>query len=359
MSQLINSTNGLPNASNVNFVFDLKSLTFLYLDQSILALLKKKDSSSIGELKDLVHEDDLDIVEYALERLLDGISVGIVKFRIASESEEIWFGVLPFLELNEPEPAIYGNIMDITSELENFSSISKYANKKNSVLHMLSHDLRGPLGMANSLIAVLEKDMDQPKNLEKTKAISSIIRESINLIEDLVNREFLDTIGAALVKKRIDIVKKLSEYVEECKRSAQLADRNFSLISSSKIIQVEVDEAKFMQIVNNLISNALKFTYPNGNISIGIDDHHDRVEVSFSDDGIGIPEDLLPGIFDRFTKSKRVGLNGQPTTGLGLSIVKEVIDWHNAKIVCESKEDVGTTFRITLQKDPKQDIGNY
>lgn len=359
MSQLINLTNGLPNASNVNFVFDLKSLAFLYLDNKILDLIRKKNSPGISELKELVHEDDFDIVEYAITQILEGKSIGIVKFRIASESEEIWLGVLPFLELNDANPAIFGNIMDITSELENFSSISKYANKKNSVLHMLSHDLRGPLGMANSLIAVLEKEMDQPKNLEKTKAISSIIRESINLIEDLVSREFLDTIETALVKKRMDIVKKLSEYIEECKRSAHLADRNFSLISSSKMIQIEVDEPKFMQIVNNLISNALKFTYPNGNISIGIDDYHDCVEVTFSDDGIGIPENLLPGIFDRFTTSKRVGLNGEPTTGLGLSIVKEVISWHNAKIVCESKEGIGTTFRITLQKDLRQDIGHY
>lgn len=359
MSQLINLTNGLPNASNVNFVFDLKSLAFLYLDNKILDLFRKKNSPGISELKELVHEDDFDIVEYALKQILDGKSVGIVKFRIASESEETWLGILPFLELNDANPAIYGNIMDITPEIENFSSISKYANKKNSVLHMLSHDLRGPLGMANSLIAVLEKEMDQPKNLEKTNAISSILKESIHLIEDLVSREFLDTIEAALVKKRIDIVKKLSEYIEECKRSAQLADRNFSLISSSKIIQIEVDEPKFMQIVNNLISNALKFTYPNGNISINIDDYHDRVEVTFSDDGIGIPEALLPGIFDPFTKSKRVGLNGEPTTGLGLSIVKEVINWHNAEIVCESKEDVGTNFRITLKKDPKYEVRNY
>lgn len=359
MSQLINLMNGLPNASNVNFVFDQKSLSFVYLDKNILSLANLNASPNLEQLQELIHEDDLDIVLYALEQVLEGRSIGIVKFRIALEGNEIWLGVLPFLEFDNPEPVIYGNIMDITSEIENFSSISKYANKKNSILHMLSHDLRGPLGMANSLIAVLEKDMDQPKNLDKTRAISQIIRESINLIEDLVNREFLDTIEAALVKKRIDIVKKLSEYVEECKKSAHLADRNFSLVSSSDMIQIEVDEAKFMQIVNNLISNALKFTYPNGNITIGINDHPNHVEVTFTDDGIGIPEHLLPGIFDRFTKSKRVGLNGEPTTGLGLSIVKEVINWHNSEIVCESKEGEGTTFRIMLIKDPTHEIGHY
>jgi two-component system sensor histidine kinase VicK len=359
MSQLTNLVNGLPNTSNVNFVYDLKALSFAYLDETIRDLVSLDDFPTISQLQELIHEDDLDIAQYALKEVLDGKSIGIVKFRIALETKEIWIAVLPFLELNDPEPAIYGHIMDITSEVENFSSMSKYANKKNSVLHMLSHDLRGPLGIANSLIAVLEKEIDQPKNLDKTRSISLIIRESIDLIEDLVDREFLETVDAALVKRRIDIVKKLSDYVEECKRSAHLADRNFSLICSNNMIQIEVDEAKFMQIVNNLISNALKFTYPNGNITIGINEHPDHVEVSFSDDGIGIPENLLPDIFDRFTKSKRVGLNGEPTTGLGLSIVKEVISWHNAKIVCDSKEGKGTTFTIILNKDPKLEIGRY
>jgi two-component system sensor histidine kinase VicK len=359
MSQLINLSTGLPNASNVNFVFDLNSSTFVYLADNIKSLQSNIESLEVESLLALVHEEDRDVILHGVKHILEGKSTGIIKFRLVLEKDIVWFGVMPFLELNSTEPTIFGNLMDITSEIDNFNSISRYANKKNSVLHMLAHDLRGPLGLANSLVSVLEKDMDQPKSLDKTKAISTIIQEAIDLIGDLINREFLETVGAALVKKRIDIVKKMAEYVEECKRSAQLADRNFSLISSSSIIQIEVDEAKFMQIINNLISNALKFTYPNGNISINIDDFHDRVELTFTDDGIGIPADLLPNIFNQFTESKRVGLNGEPTTGLGLSIVKEVIAWHDATIVCESEEGKGTSFKITLMKDVQQEMTNY
>lgn len=359
MSQLINLSTGLPNASNVNFVFDLNSSSFLYLADNIKALHSDIESLEVKSLLELVHEEDRDVVLHGVKYILEGKSTGIIKFRLVLEKGITWFGVMPFLELNSTEPTIFGNLMDITSEIDNFSSISRYANKKNSVLHMLAHDLRGPLGIANSLVNVLEKDMDQPKNLDKTKAISTIIQEAINLIGDLINREFLETINAALVKKRIDIVKKMAEYVEECKRSAQLADRNFSLISSSSIIQIEVDEAKFMQIINNLISNALKFTYPNGNISIVIEEFQDRVELTFTDDGIGIPAQLLPNIFNQFTESKRVGLNGEPTTGLGLSIVKEVIAWHDATIVCESEEGKGTSFKITFLKDLQQEMTNY
>jgi two-component system sensor histidine kinase VicK len=356
MSKLINLTTGLPTASNVNFVFDLKSSTFLYLDDTIRSLLTESDAFEAASLASMIHKEDTNIVQLAYKRVLAGETIDTIRFRVVPGPKAVWLSVIPFLEINSNERAIFGKIVDITAEIEHLNSVTKYANKKNSVLHMLAHDLRGPLGMANSLVAVLEKDIDQPKNLEKTKAISAIIQEAIDLISDLVNREFLETMGTALVKNRIDLVKKLTEYVEECKRSALISDRNFTLTASEKVIQVEVDEAKFMQVINNLLSNALKFTHPNSRISIDIEDQKEHVNVTFSDDGIGIPAQLLPAIFDRFTESKRIGLNGEPTTGLGLYIVKEVIGWHDAAISCDSEEGVGTTFTITLPKKPELEV---
>ncbi|MEJ7560291.1 MAG: sensor histidine kinase [Pedobacter sp.] len=351
MSQLINLTSGLPFASNVNFVFNLNAKTFVYLDDKVTSLIAPANAMDIADLQEMIHEEDLEVVRMAYEKLLNGETIDTIKFRVLVGSKAVWLGVAPFLELDAEDPAIFGKIIDITGEIELINSVTKYANKKNSVLHMLAHDLRGPLGMANALVAVLGKDMDQPKNLEKTKTISAIIQEAIDLIADLINREFLETTGAALVKRRIDLVKKLTEYVEECKKSTSISERSFSLTASDRVIPIEVDEAKFMQVINNLLSNALKFTPPKSTIAISIDDRKDDVQVTFSDNGIGIPAQSLPTIFDRFTESKRIGLNGEPTTGLGLSIVKEVIDWHDATITCASEEGVGTTFTINLPKN--------
>ena len=358
MSQFFDNNSHTPLASNINFVFEIKSQRFVYLDDWLKSLVGDIADCSPEQLLAIVHPDDRDIAQHACKEVLKGEAFGSVKFRILSKDQDVWLGVMPFLELNDDQPVVFGNIMDITAEVENFSSISRYANKKNSVLHMLAHDLRGPLGIANSMVTVLEKNIDQPKSIEKTKAISTIIQEAIDLIGDLINREFLETVGAALVKKRIDIVKKLAEYIEECKRSAHIADRNFILTSSSPIVQIELDEAKFMQVVNNLISNALKFTHANATLSISIEDHHDGVELIFSDDGIGIPAELLPHVFDPFTVSKRTGIHGEPTTGLGLSIVKEVITWHKGTITCDSKEGQGTTFTITFPRDLDQAVRN-
>lgn len=217
---------------------------------------------------------------------------------------------------------------------------------------MLGHDLRGPLNVAKSLIKAMEQESSNVAAIDKSRSIAAIIQQSINLITNLVSRELAETTGTVLVKKLVDIVWLLSDYMEECRRSSDLADRTFSLTSSAPAIFISMDDAKFMQVINNLLSNALKFTGPGGLIQVELKDLGGQLQIKFSDNGIGIPELLLPQIFDKFTNARRPGLHGEPSLGLGLSIVKTIIAWHDGTIFCESIEGVGTSFLITLPKKP-------
>jgi two-component system sensor histidine kinase VicK len=97
-------------------------------------------------------------------------------------------------------------------------------------------------------------------------------------------------------------------------------------------IYLHVDEAKFMQIMSNLMSNSLKFTRSGGTISIVIQDRSSDVRLKFSDNGIGTPVEFQNKLVDKFTKARRKGLNGEPTVDLGLSIVKTIVEWHRGKI---------------------------
>ncbi len=150
--------------------------------------------------------------------------------------------------------------------------------------------------------------------------------------------------------KRLNIVKKISEYLEECRKSEASADRVFNLTSSAKSIYIDLDEAKFMQIMNNLVTNALKFTHPGGVIEVDILEKANGVLFSFGDNGIGIPEEFHSELFDKFTRARRKGLNGEPTLGLGLSIVKTIVEWHNGRVWVESQENTGTKFFFELPK---------
>lgn len=353
MYKIASSVNSGITIGNINFVLDLTVWSVVYAEAPLQALIQPANGLGPKGLLKLIFDDDIDVVVQAYDELMKGMPVGMVKFRINAGNKVVWLALMPMLWSEDEKTLLLANVKVITAEVENLETFLKYANKKNSILQMLSHDLKGPLTVARSLTKILDNDNIPSSSLEKIKAVSEIIAQSIDLIEDLVDKELLDTVEAPLVKKRVNIVRKLSEYVEQCKKSEQITARNFTFVASHEHIPLRLDESKFMQVVNNLISNALKFTQPNGNIAVTVSQELNEVTITFKDDGVGIPAELQPYIFDRYTIAKREGLNGEPTTGLGLFIAKEILNWHGATILCESAEGAGTAFIINF---PKQNI---
>jgi len=100
--------------------------------------------------------------------------------------------------------------------------------------------------------------------------------------------------------------------------------------------------------MDNLISNAIKFSKADDKIEISLDKEDNYALIHVRDHGLGIPKDLLPHLFERFTKAGRTGVRGEQSTGLGLSIVKQIIERHKGKIKVESIENQGSTFTISL-----------
>jgi two-component system sensor histidine kinase VicK len=342
---------GITPMNNINFAYLLTSGTFKFADPLLLESFQLSKTEFVpARLLSKLYPEDLLTINDAYHRLLNNEFSGVVKFKLGEPDALRWFSVTPFLADTAEGQTIFGNFYEITAEVDNFNAIAKYTNKKNSILHMLAHDLRGPLNIAKSLVKSLERDTNSPEVLEKSQYVSGIIQQSIELISDLISREFLDTLEASLVKKRIDLVLKVNEYLEECRFSAQMARRTFHFHSQEAELFADLDEAKFMQVLNNLMSNALKFTRSGGNIWVGLERRGEFCRMTFRDDGIGIPAHLLPQVFDKFTNARRTGLEGEPTVGLGLSIVKTIVDWHQGRIWCESIEQEGTTFFIELPR---------
>ncbi|RZK35204.1 MAG: ATP-binding protein, partial [Hymenobacter sp.] len=104
------------------------------------------------------------------------------------------------------------------------------------------------------------------------------------------------------------------------------------------------------QAVNNLISNAIKFTRDGSSITLSLEERPEKVMIIVSDNGIGIPERFHAALFDKFSPAGRTGLNGEPSVGLGMSIIKTIVEWHEGRIWFESEETKGTTFYIEIAK---------
>ncbi|RDC63635.1 Histidine kinase [Adhaeribacter pallidiroseus] len=171
------------------------------------------------------------------------------------------------------------------------------------------------------------------------------------MIHDFVDNEFLESSQVVLRKKRIDIVQKLTNVLENYQQQADLLAKVFILKTSGHPIYLYLDEMKFMQAINNLISNAIKFTNDNGQITVSIEEQAGFVIIQVADNGIGIPERFQKCLFDKFTKARRRGIRGEKTTGLGMSIIKLIVELHHGTIWFESEENKGSTFFVQVPMD--------
>ena len=111
---------------------------------------------------------------------------------------------------------------------------------------------------------------------------------------------------------------------------------------------IAFDKEKLRRVLGNIVGNAVKFTNEGGTISVNVTRKDNQVQISIKDNGIGIPEQLLPELFGMFTSAKRLGTSGEQSIGLGLSISKQIVEAHGGKIWAESKENNGSTFYVLL-----------
>jgi signal transduction histidine kinase len=227
---------------------------------------------------------------------------------------------------------------------------------KDDFVSSVSHELRSPLSAISGYVELLtSKPLEQIVPEKRTKAFN-IIQESTSRLTGFIN-DILDLAklksGRVEVRKGPFSVKQAAE--EILGLFAPLFEKkklqSYSYVDASVPV-IQADEEKLKQVITNLVSNALKFTPEGGAISISCQDDPDKLTVSVSDTGIGIPKDYLGQIFERFKQvpGTREKIGGPKGTGLGLAIAKGIVEAHGGKLWAESEMGKGSTFRFTLPK---------
>lgn len=341
----------------VYFSYDTTRSAFTYIAPAFKPLwgISPDDVASPLALLQYIHEDDREFLSHQYQKLLLTHEQVQAEFRIEPPGQRIkWIRVSAcFLRSGENfQHPIGGFAEDITEEKEYTLNILKYNNKKNSTLEILSHDLAAPFANIQSAISALEEQVD-PEDPDIRQFISFIRQDAIrgsDMIRDFVDHEFLESSQVVLHREQLDIANSVSIMMDNYKEQ-DMVSKHFKLISPKKPVYILVDMMKFMQVMNNLVSNAIKFTQDNGTITVSVEDREDHVSLKVADNGIGIPKSMHPYLFDRFTKARREGLRGEKTTGLGMSIIQTIVELHGGKITFESEENVGTTFFIRLPKE--------
>jgi two-component system sensor histidine kinase VicK len=342
----------------VVFAFQVEAQQFSYLNPSFEQVFGlKRKSVDAAQLLQMVHGEDQEYVTEVYQDLLKGESKQRMEFRfLLPKNKERWLRVHPFLLQENGKQVIAGLAEDIT-DFKHYADVElKLSHKKNAIIQILSHDLAGPLGTIQSLSSLIATRIKGYRDEDLNHVVGLITKTakgSIHLIQDFVAQEFLESSQMALITARLNMVERLREIVEQYQDSQQTTKVTFELFSSDPSIYVEVDDVKFFQVITNLVSNSIKFTPDDGRITLRVEDKEDSgtVLISVEDTGIGIPKKYHASLFDKFTKARRPGLREEPSVGLGMSIIKTIVEWHKGKIWFESEENKGTTFYVEIPKN--------
>jgi two-component system sensor histidine kinase VicK len=341
-------------ATELLFIYDLNQQRFTYMNPRCIDFF---DIATINvTYRSLLHMVHLEDQRYVLSKLKIFKTNQIIpdfECRVNRGNHHRWLQVKLHWANESGDRLLLGEAKDITSYKARIEVVSKHNTKKNSILNILAHDLAGPMGTIASLAALLARDTAkfQDSSVEKyIGMIDRITKNGMKLIRDFLEQEFLESASVSLKKRRIELIEKIKVATEDYFEMQNDMQIQFSCHSNKDRIYVEIDEDKFMQVINNLISNALKFTPDGGHIDIYIKENDKDIVVSIADNGIGIPEKYHATLFEKFNNARRSGLKGEQSTGLGMSIIKTIVEWHNGKIWFESEENKGTTFYIQLQK---------
>ncbi|MES2274953.1 MAG: HAMP domain-containing sensor histidine kinase [Bacteroidota bacterium] len=224
--------------------------------------------------------------------------------------------------------------------------IEKASDFKNDVLGIVAHDLRNPIAAIQSIAMIMElEELDEEleENLGLIKAscakAQSIVGDLLEVAKNENDKPF--------ETQKIYLSELLNDIINIWKSTGDVRN-DIILTEHDTDIYVNLNTDKFNRVLDNLISNALKFSKEKDNLDIILSRENNMALLQVQDHGLGIPKDMLPHIFERFTKAGRSGLKGEASTGLGLSIVKQIIEKHGGKISVESEEGKGSCFSIRL-----------
>ncbi|WP_316809487.1 PAS domain-containing sensor histidine kinase [Pedobacter agri] len=341
------------STSDGYFIYDVQQSDFVYVNQAFVVMFNLSEHPvNTKQLWAAVHDEDKDHLQSCYEELLaDGGSKKYV-FRMVTADEKVrYLKCTAYLDQENNE--IYGILDDFTTTQENKTHIEQINGRKNVTLEVLSHDLKEPLGMIKMAVSSMENKIGRVAEEDfkgSLQFIADVCERNLKLIRSMVNHEFLKSSVVAIKRERVDLIWELKDVVRFYKRSHLREIRNFTFSSSQEKIFMFLDSMKFMQVINNLVSNAIKFTSFGGNIEVNAEDRGETVVVSVSDNGIGIPEKIKEKLFQNEKSVLRKGLNGEESGGLGMNIIKDIVDLHQGRIWLVSEQGIGTTFYIELPK---------
>jgi two-component system sensor histidine kinase VicK len=275
---------------------------------------------------------------------------------LRQNGDSFWCQVTSVLFQDEEGEMGYTTLEDITERKTAAIAHKHLYDTQETLMHLVAHDLKNPINNIEIVVRLLLQHaaiqgIEPESALQDVRKLLGFASQSCAsanaLIQDVLYLGQLES--TRLEKHRTDLSAFLRERLEVFGIAAQEKKIDLELDLPDEAVHVAIHRDKFGRILDNLLSNALNFTPAGGRIQVSLKEHEGRVRLIVHDTGLGIPAELQPHVFDKFSTASRPGLYGDTTTGLGLFITKQIVEMHQGQIWLESRENEGTTFYIDLK----------
>lgn len=244
--------------------------------------------------------------------------------------------------------------IDNQKEIDRLTVLEQY---RREFIGNVSHELKTPVfNIQGYLLTLLEGGLeDETINRKFLERAEKSVEKLIKLLQELDMIIRLDTGGIQLNIQRINIIDLINEVIESLELKAEKKDIKLKINRKNmESLWVMADEDKLSQVLTNLMINSIKYGKDKGRTEVSFHDMKNQVLVEIKDNGIGIKQNELSRVFDRFYRTDVARAQDQKGFGLGLSIVKHIIEAHGETIHVNSKEGEGSTFSFTLKKSGKR-----
>jgi signal transduction histidine kinase len=231
---------------------------------------------------------------------------------------------------------------------------------KDRFVSSVSHELRTPLTSMVGYLELLVGGEDELDEEERAHFLEIVNRNCLRLnrlVDDILFVARVDAGRLSLEREGVDFGELAASAVESARAAASGKGIDLQLSVEEGLPQLEADSLRLTQMLDNLISNAVKFTPAGGTVTVSVSSSGAGIRLAVADTGVGIPADEVDRVFDRFFRASSSSV--AQGTGLGLSIVKSIVDVHGGTISVESTEGVGTTFAVDLPaRVPTEALGD-
>lgn len=309
--------------------------------------------TQLEKFTNMIHDEDRERVLKAIAHAINTGETYDIEYRIPQKSGEIiWISALGrnFENVETNEKRFAGVAVDITSRKKIEKKLFEADRRKDEFLAMLAHELRNPLAPISAAAKLLSLGRPDEQKLKKTTdIISRQVKHMTSLVDDLLDVSRVTRGLVTLNRVEIDLKQVINEAIEQFRPLLESKKHQFTTQITSDLTYILGDHKRLVQVFANILNNAAKYTSDEGSVVLSMELKQKTVELSVSDNGIGMSEETIERAFDLFAQAERTSDRIQGGLGIGLALVKSLVNLHGGTVFATSKgEGFGSKFTVTL-----------